>query len=474
LANAVVEHDFEGDGFWMAEEVDMTPMLTIGADPDLCIGNPDDLEEGPQDLELNFTWDGPDDWLHEEDGEVEGEEMAGAVITPCNDHNTPHVELYDSGATRHISPYKNDFTAYSLLSPPMFLNTTNQQRFLAVGTGKLAIHVPNGRGETELILNNTLHAPSIGYTLVSLGALDEEGYKAHIGGGYLELIFPHGEHVGHVTRTYKCLYKVSHPKDSANTVEILTIMELHRRLGHIATSSACKLVESGAITGVKLDPSSQEAACDACIFAHTTWQPVPKVQISPPAQNFSNEVHTDVWGPSSTPTRQGRKYFVTFTDDATRYTVTFLMHTKDEALEAYKSFEAWALMQQHCKGIKTLRSDHGGEYLSKAFNQHLAAAGTVHQLTTHDTPQLNGVMECLNRTLLECIRAFMHTSGLPKTLWGEGLRHATWLKNQTATRALDGKTPYEVLFSALPDLLELKLWGCPIWVHDATGAKLDI
>jgi hypothetical protein len=250
----------------------------------------------------------------------------------------------------------------------VFLNTTNQQRFPAVGTGKLAIHVLNGRGETELILNDALHALSVGYTLVSLGALDEEGYKAHNGGGYLELIFPHGKRVGRVARTYKRLYKVSHHKDSANTVEILTVMELHRRLGHIAASSACKLVESSTITGVKLDPSLQEAACDTCIFARTTWQPVPKVRISPPAQNFGDEVHTDVWGPSSTPTCQRWKYFVTFTDNATRYTVTFLMRTKDKALEAYKSFEAWALTQQHCKGIKTLRSDHGGEYLSKAFN----------------------------------------------------------------------------------------------------------
>ena len=47
-----------------------------------------------------------------------------------------------------------------------------------------------------------------------------------------------------------------------------------------------------------------------------------------------------MWGPSSTPMRQGRKYFITFTDDATQYTITFLMRTKDEALEAYKSFEA--------------------------------------------------------------------------------------------------------------------------------------
>jgi transposase InsO family protein len=150
------------------------------------------------------------------------------------------------------------------------------------------------------------------------------------------------------------------------------------------------------------------------------------------------------------------------------------MWTKDEALEAYKSFEAWALMQQHCKGIKTLHLDRGGEYLSKVFDQHLAAAGTTQKLTTHDTPQLNGVAEWLNRTLLERIRAFTHTSGLPKTLWGEGLRHATWLKNQTAMRALDSKTPIAALFGMPPDLSGLWLWGCPIWVHNAAGSKLDV
>ena len=49
--------------------------------------------------------------------------------------------------------------------------------------------------------------------------------------------------------------------------------------------------------------------------------------------------------------------------------------------------------------------------------------------------------QVLNRTLLERIRAFAHGSGLPKSLWGEALRHAVWLKNRTGTRALDGKTP---------------------------------
>jgi len=32
-------------------------------------------------------------------------------------------------------------------------------------------------------------------------------------------------------------------------------------------------------------------------------------------------------------TRKGRRYFVTFTDDATRFTTFYLMRTKDEALQ---------------------------------------------------------------------------------------------------------------------------------------------
>jgi hypothetical protein len=95
-------------------------------------------------------------------------------------------------------------------------------------------------------------------------------------------------------------------------------------------------------------------------------------------------------------------------------------------------------------------------------------------MTVHDTPQLNGVAERLNRTLLERIRAFAHGSGLPKSLWGDALRHAVWLKNRTATRALDGKTPFEALYGRPPDLSDLRVWGCQVWVHNPDGSKLDV
>jgi len=112
--------------------------------------------------------------------------------------------------------------------------------------------------------------------------------------------------------------------------------------------------------------------------------------------------------------------------------------------------------------------------LSKLFDDHLAAAGTARRLTTHDTLQLNGIAKRLNRTLLERIWALRHLTGLPAMLWGEALRHATWLKNRTALQTLDNKTPFEALFGSPPDLSGLHLWGCNVWVHDDSGSKLDV
>lgn len=42
------------------------------------------------------------------------------------------------------------------------------------------------------------------------------------------------------------------------------------------------------------------------------------------------------------------------------------------------------------------------------------------------SPQLNEKAECLNRTLLEKIRALLEESGLKKEMWGEAAYMAIW------------------------------------------------
>ena len=399
--------------------------------------------------------------------------LAAAAITQVEEVKPARFELYDSGATRHISPYRNDFTSYRTLEPPVFLHAANGQQFPAVGTGTMVISTPNGGEQSALTLEKVLHAPSVGYTLVSLGALDTLGYRIAIGGGHLEIKSRGGERLALIGRTPRGLYRVSHEGEACYAVEIVSIMELHRRMGHIAPASARKLVTDGLVTGIALDSSSQEEHCEACIYARATRQPVPKLRVSTQAKAFGDEIHTDVSGPAEVATRAGRRYFVTYTDDATRYTTTYLLAAKSDVFSTYQRFEAWARTQNHCSAIKVLRSDRGGEYLSNEFDKHLAAAGTARRLTVHDTPELNGIAERLNRTLGEKVRALLHMAALPPNMWGEALRHSTWLKNRTSTRALGGMTPWQALYGTPPDLSHLKHFGEKVWVHDPTGLKLD-
>ncbi|KIJ21285.1 hypothetical protein PAXINDRAFT_63241, partial [Paxillus involutus ATCC 200175] len=67
----------------------------------------------------------------------------------------------------------------------------------------------------------------------------------------------------------------------------------------------------------------------------------------------------------------------------------------------------------------------------------------------------------------------LRLSGLPKSLWGEAVMHTIWLKNRMSTRALNNKTPYEMLYQKKPNLKGLPVWGSCIWVHDMSRSKLN-
>ncbi|KAI9429466.1 hypothetical protein H4582DRAFT_2089143 [Lactarius indigo] len=180
----------------------------------------------------------------------------------------------------------------------VFLNAANGQQFPAVGTGSMVVSVPNGSGKSELTLKNVLHAPSISYTLVSLRALDSLGYRIAISGGHLEIQSGTGECLVSITCTLHGLYCVAHECEGRYTVEVISIMELHRCMGHIVPASADKLIEDWLITRIALNPNSQEEHCNVCLYAHATHQPIPKMRISPQAKNFGDRIHTNVWGPT--------------------------------------------------------------------------------------------------------------------------------------------------------------------------------
>ena len=80
------------------------------------------------------------------------------------------------------------------------------------------------------------------------------------------------------------------------------------------------------------------------------------------AQDLLELVHSDVCGPMSTQAKGGYEYFITFTDDYSRYGYVYLMKWKFENFEKFKEFRV-EVKNQLGKRIKTIRSNWGGEYL---------------------------------------------------------------------------------------------------------------
>ena len=182
-------------------------------------------------------------------------------------------------------------------------------------------------------------------------------------------------------------------------------------------------------------------------------------------------IHSDVCGPMPVQARSGSFYFITFTDDFSRFGWVYLMRFKSKAFEKFIEFKN-EVEKQSGKSIKTLRSDRGGEYLSTEFTQFLKDNGILAQLTPPYTPRMNGVSERRNRTLLDMVRSMMSFSKLPISLWGYALETAVRVLNVLPSKSV-ASTPYEIWKGKKPDFSYFRVWGCPAHVKKHDTDKLE-
>lgn len=181
-------------------------------------------------------------------------------------------------------------------------------------------------------------------------------------------------------------------------------------------------------------------------------------------------IHSDVCGPMRSMARGGYFYFITFTDDFSRYGYVYHLKNKSEAFEKFKEYKAEA-EKQTGESIKTLRSDRGGEYLSHEFKNYLRECDIVSQLTPPGTPQWNGVSERRNRTLLDMVRSMMSQAALPISFWGYALETAAYTLNRVPTKTVQ-QTPYEIWTERRQSMSFMKVWGCEAFVKRLMSDKL--
>ena len=150
------------------------------------------------------------------------------------------------------------------------------------------------------------------------------------------------------------------------------------------------------------------------------------------------------------------------------------MKQKSEVFEAFKTFKA-AVENESGRKIKALRSDRGGEFTSKEFQDFCARSGIRRFLTVPRSPQQNGVAERKNRTILDMARSMLKSKYLPKEFWAEAVDTAVYLSNRSPTRSVWGKTPQEAWSGWKPEISHLRVFGSVAHVHvpDERRVKLD-
>ena len=247
----------------------------------------------------------------------------------------------------------------------------------------------------------------------------------------------------------------------------------HWRLGHISIERIKRLVKDGVLNTLDF---ADFKTCVDCIKGKQT-------NMSKKGANRSSSIleiiHTDICCPDMD--ARGQKYFITFIDDYSRYMNVYLLHNKNEALDAFKVFKA-EVENQCGKQIKIVRSNRGGEYYGRytengqapcPFTKFLQEHRIVVQYIMLGSPNPNGAKR-RNQTLLDMVRSILSNFNLHKSLWAEALKTTVYILNHVPTKAIL-KTHFVLFKGWKPSLKHMRVWGCPseVRIYNPLEKKLD-
>jgi transposase InsO family protein len=107
------------------------------------------------------------------------------------------------------------------------------------------------------------------------------------------------------------------------------------------------------------------------------------------------------------------------------------------------------------KFLKAIRIDSGKEFVNETLKVWCHQNGIKIQMTAPYSPLQNSIAEQMNRTIVELARAMIKSQDLPEYLWELAITHAAYIRNQSYTRLLNLRTPYEIWHEKRPDVSNL-------------------
>ena len=413
--------------------------------------------------------------------------------------------LVDCGATSHIVNDESKFVEFQEDFNPKSHNIEladgKVSNNLAEKRGTVKIHIQDENNVTrEVFLQNTLYIPSFPQEIFSVKAAcekkegDEIGAKVVLDGDGGTLVSKYGISFPISTkgklyylqlcdnRESKCDHQdnINKCTPAKTAVRTRSLQEWHKVLGHANKRDILQL--ESIIPDMKITSKAENTLCEPCVQGKqvVTRCKEPDERSTAPLEF----IHSDLAGPIQPAAKDGFRYVMNFVDDYSGSTFVYFLRNKSDATRALEKFLAdispFGKVQYihiRCapnegKIVKRLRSDNGGEFISKEFEDVLVKHQIRHEYSAPYSPHQNGTAERNWRTLFEAARCMLIESNLPKYLWTYAVMTAAHIRNRMYSQRIQD-TPYHLLTGKQPSLNKLHVFGSVCFANVHQKQKLD-
>jgi hypothetical protein len=383
----------------------------------------------------------------------------------------------DSAASDHFFREKADFLTYTPCSregQSSELETPLQ----ILGVGRVRKVFTHEGHDVELFFENALHCPNITYDLVSISEIDKKGYRVEFGGGLAKFYSPDGIHflTGIATDgLYLLPVRETAGMAARSLRRPVDIKTWHRRFGHVGMHRLDILRRNGLVDGLDIvGPVCVDDKCEDCLVGKAVRRPFDgDVERE---TEILERVHTDLTGPMRTTAIGGYLYSMPVVDGHTALTKDFYLKTKDGAttLEAMEQYQAEAEAETG-KKMKRVRVDGGGEFTNDEWKRWARKHGIQLEIIPAYSSSANGVAERKHGTTFARVRAILHDSGLPKSLWVYAVAYVTYTDNLLPSARANNQIPAQLWTGKRQDVSHLRPFGARGWATIVNGGpgRLD-
>ena len=193
----------------------------------------------------------------------------------------------------------------------------NSEKSISVSTLHTLVLLNNINGKMiDISSRNTLFAPDMAFTLISIGKCDDANYHTEFGDQKCTIKNSAGHILLQAPKLYG-LYRMDHQLAPQKSCHSLLAKEMHKKLGHISQKSMRYLLNQGMILGIEMKSMNDKIICDVCIKSKIMRKPLPK-EPREQMQTLGEQVYSNVWGPARHLMINKKLYYISFINDYSR------------------------------------------------------------------------------------------------------------------------------------------------------------